>query len=1558
MIELYGEAERYALFADGSNAVVIDKLMNMVEEVGLLSDLLVLQPWNQDVQQADDIHSELAAGALSDLSVQTITASARMYTIPKGAQEEAKKALEWHKEHHRGGTPVGLNTARILANGGQIGLNKVRHIAKYFPRHEVDKKAPGYRPGHKNYPSNGRIAWALWGGDAAWKWAKQIVERENKAVSAGGFVSKNNEDIYENYGTDIDMFEMGRAYEGQPNAPEFAARVRLDGAGIDRLYMINQEGQAFVWDGAGWDDLGHSGSDIATFDRSLDHPHDTCEKHHILIDPESALIISARLQERPFTSVQVEDLDDYEAELVAAAADEIDWVLVDSTIIAAGEVLPPAPPTSATPDGYTPKERAANAKRQVRDKGGKFAKMGGRVSVGGDPTKTGSITRINQQTGTVTVKMDDGSTQEVPATQTEAYAPENVPTMVQQPEDPKTDQAPLDTSGILGQPRAPIDRPNATIPGGLPALGPADLQQIISDFPAWVASQRGKVQPANAPATPAGSTANGPKTVQAPGDNAPKHERSDYLKGLEKSSGHRLYDSAYDHPLLQNWLKKPGNSLWYSPITSAATTEKPEVDAEQKPVEGLGEPLTPETSDVQPLHIAVVSPDDPAAVMDLVAVIPASTNSTVPTTFKRVDGKWVQDEQIMSDLKSATPPPVVALNEEVYQDVLQQVDSVVTASAHLELSSIGKRLLELQTAEINPLLAEGGADRNRGNAEKLRHYWLYGRGALKIRWNTPGDWTRCYHHLIKYMGVRAKGYCALRHKEATGVWTGSKFNVGKRNIRSSAFTAFDVADEAQVIEQARLRAAIADAKNRVVVASGNGIETPMYGAKFVIPLVIPEDTETGDGRIFRKGSINTRTLPLPLLWQIKTGDGHDGSVVVGRIDHMERIDGGIGNAHGVFDYGAYGREAERLVREKFISGVSADLDKFEASEDKDEDENDDASSKKISNSKISVDKARVMAVTIVPKPAFEECKIYIAEDAGNQGPQEAEMANVPDGVYVDSVDELDANALVACGMIADAIPVVPPAEWFENPKLTGPTPLTVDDTGRVFGHIAAWHVDHIGMAFGTKPPRSKSNYAYFHTGVVRADNGKDYPVGQLTLSGGHASLEASAVEAARHYDDTGSAIADVHAGEDAHGIWVAGSLRPGAGPEQVRALRASAPSGDWRPIKGSLELVAVCQVNVPGFPIARARVASGQVYALVAAGAMTLAKMKTDPLQELSKRLEKLEEHAGLSTLDQIRALRNGSKDTPHVADLSAKAEALAIKMRAGIPYDELGYISTKTREKLAGEGKALPDGSYPIRDVAELKDAIQAYGRSKPSKRAAVRRHIMKRARALKKADLIPEGWKTAGLIDDNVVDDLQARVASARSTVETATSTPEVAVLKARVAAARAELANKSDDKKVWEKDNPKDESTPLTPAQKAAAKAAAKKAGRPYPNMIDNINAAKKDKKSAAAATDEVDIPKALADQALVAGSGTVIAEESDLAKALIDIAGKYGKFNEDDTGVWAGYTPASENKNSEIGVNCSNCILYAGGSECKILAMPVEPLGTCRFALIPDGLVGKK
>ena len=86
-----------------------------------------------------------------------------------------------------------------------------------------------------------------------------------------------------------------------------------------------------------------------------------------------------------------------------------------------------------------------------------------------------------------------------------------------------------------------------------------------------------------------------------------------------------------------------------------------------------------------------------------------------------------------------------------------------------------------------------------------------------------------------------------------------------------------------------------------------------------------------------------------------------------------------------------------------------------------------------------------------------------------------------------------------------------------------------------------------------------------------------------------------------------------------------------------------------------------------------------------------------------------------------------------------------------------------------------------------------------------------------------------------------------------------------------------------------------------------------------------------------------------------SGFLVPEEHDLAAALVEIAEKHGKFNEDETGIWAGYKPAKENEYKSIGVKCENCVLYRGGSECAIVAMAVEPEGKCRFAVIPDGVV---
>lgn len=82
-----------------------------------------------------------------------------------------------------------------------------------------------------------------------------------------------------------------------------------------------------------------------------------------------------------------------------------------------------------------------------------------------------------------------------------------------------------------------------------------------------------------------------------------------------------------------------------------------------------------------------------------------------------------------------------------------------------------------------------------------------------------------------------------------------------------------------------------------------------------------------------------------------------------------------------------------------------------------------------------------------------------------------------------------------------------------------------------------------------------------------------------------------------------------------------------------------------------------------------------------------------------------------------------------------------------------------------------------------------------------------------------------------------------------------------------------------------------------------------------------------------------------------------QEEELAQVLISLTQKYGKFDEKGEGVWAGYDPPSKNTVKNIGVKCSNCTLYEGGTSCKIIALPVMPEGKCRFAVIPNGIVRK-
>ena len=102
------------------------------------------------------------------------------YKPTAGMVEEAERGLAWRREHGRGGTEVGIARARDISNGKNLSEDTVKRMFSYFSRHEVDKQGEGFSPGEDGYPSNGRIAWSLWGGDAGYSFSRRIAEQLKK----------------------------------------------------------------------------------------------------------------------------------------------------------------------------------------------------------------------------------------------------------------------------------------------------------------------------------------------------------------------------------------------------------------------------------------------------------------------------------------------------------------------------------------------------------------------------------------------------------------------------------------------------------------------------------------------------------------------------------------------------------------------------------------------------------------------------------------------------------------------------------------------------------------------------------------------------------------------------------------------------------------------------------------------------------------------------------------------------------------------------------------------------------------------------------------------------------------------------------------------------------------------------------------------------------------------------------------------------------------------------------------------------------------------------------
>ena len=410
-------------------------------------------------------------------------------------------------------------------------------------------------------------------------------------------------------------------------------------------------------------------------------------------------------------------------------------------------------------------------------------------------------------------------------------------------------------------------------------------------------------------------------------------------------------------------------------------------------------------------------------------------------------------------------------------------------------------------------------------------------------------------------------------------------------------------------------------------------------------LLVVEGLETGDGRRIDLGALTWRVPPLPMMAQLETAGGHDGSNFAGSIHAIIR-DGSELWGYGYWDTGEIGQEVARMVDEGTMRGVSADLDDIDIEVVWPDDDSIDDNMFFIEPELIIITRGRVCGATIVNIPAFAECFVELFEidedGAGSAlfpaatvaaaGPRRDTLAlrqqlvpvtaaaGKPHGARVATVytpltlapqegtstmTTLTASAASLTAAASRRGPrellsaarraelMCPPVSVFQ-PKdyADGPEPFTVHPDGTVTGHVALWGSAHISFQ-GRKVdvPRSVTGYAAFHGEHpdvpggphVLCDDGSQVNVGRLFVDTVHPDLAWSASDSFAHYADTGCSAALVRAYDTEWGLAVSGIVNPMITDEQLFTLRAHGVSGDWRPLGGNLELVGILSVNVEGF---------------------------------------------------------------------------------------------------------------------------------------------------------------------------------------------------------------------------------------------------------------------------------------------------------------------------------------------------------------------------------------
>ena len=123
------------------------------------------------------MHPDAAQAPPAPAPIRSIQVDATKSHPTAAMQEAARRALRWKDEGKPGGTRVGLARANQIVNGDLISEDTILRMHSFFSRHEVDKEAEGFEDGEDGFPSPGRVAWDLWGGDAGQVWAARLRDK-------------------------------------------------------------------------------------------------------------------------------------------------------------------------------------------------------------------------------------------------------------------------------------------------------------------------------------------------------------------------------------------------------------------------------------------------------------------------------------------------------------------------------------------------------------------------------------------------------------------------------------------------------------------------------------------------------------------------------------------------------------------------------------------------------------------------------------------------------------------------------------------------------------------------------------------------------------------------------------------------------------------------------------------------------------------------------------------------------------------------------------------------------------------------------------------------------------------------------------------------------------------------------------------------------------------------------------------------------------------------------------------------------------------------------------